>query len=339
MHTHEAAAAGLPSLPSSDEPRVPNNVAAPPPPTFLESLSIVSGVRRTCGVDLAWDLLTPLDTSCAAPFVLLLHGFGGRKEMLLGHGHRLALAGAIVLLPNMASLLGATPTREGQSRTSAAQELNIACVCEHVAWATTRGFDMGLTVDTSRVALVGHSAGGAVVFEAALALEAAGRPPAAVVLLDGVPWHRTLDLAPRFPSRVALLSIRAGKSAWNRWGLMQHALAAVATAAKSVEPNLLDLLVRRSRHGDPIDSKGGCVKRAFMWALGLLGPRACSDVYSNLLEALAKDLVAWPKSKGYAPLHVRDLDGYNGVMRSITEGKGGTEVVHHLSRVREYVSV
>jgi thioesterase domain-containing protein len=46
--------------------------------------------------------------------------------------------------------------------------------------------------------LVGHSAGGAIEIEAAMAMDAAGDAPRAKFLFDPVPWARTTALAPKF---------------------------------------------------------------------------------------------------------------------------------------------
>jgi pimeloyl-ACP methyl ester carboxylesterase len=95
-----------------------------------------------------------------------------------------------------------------------------------VAWlgarAATPGDPLFGLVDPGRVALAGFSAGGAVAIEAA----ARGARVRAVVLLDAVPWRRTLAAARQMPE-ARLLSLRSEPSACNARGSVRELLAAL----------------------------------------------------------------------------------------------------------------
>jgi hypothetical protein len=124
--------------------------------------------------------------------------------------------------------------------------------------------------------LAGHSAGGAVVFEAAILLASWGISVRGVSLMDGVPWPRTISAASRFHSqRTSLLAVRSMPSSWNKEGAIMEALTAVPS------PPAVVVLLPHSQHGDPI------LPRPWpAWALraaGLLGPELCTQLYADLL--------------------------------------------------------
>ncbi|MBN1488670.1 MAG: alpha/beta hydrolase fold domain-containing protein [Phycisphaerae bacterium] len=125
---------------------------------------------------------------------MLSHGFARDRTRHRDNAMYLAQRGIVVLTPNMASLLG------GES----AQLNNIADVVGDVAWLAERGEtpDDALDglVDPARIGLAGHSAGGAVSFEAAIDAQHTATPVAAVGLLDAVPWDRTIARAADFPA-------------------------------------------------------------------------------------------------------------------------------------------
>jgi dienelactone hydrolase len=309
---------------------------------------VISGARSFEGFEVAYDIFLPPTFVAGSssprplPLALLLHGFAGKKEHMLGHATRLAALGLVVMTPNMSSLM--------KPSTGEAQGRNIRAVVDHVRWmcslpSTWRGGEAGSgvvgdgsgrLVDPSLVFLFGHSAGGAVVFEAAAEMGKGStpRPPACVVLLDGVPWPRTIAgafecpcgvctsvasplfpphsmpspppaAAPSFPlSSTVLLSLRSEPSAWNMKAEILKALAALpnGSAAGTIaggpfaplppsattSPLLLDLLIRRSGHGDPVDPKGS---ECFLKMMGLLGPPACWAVYEGLIAAVAEDAI------------------------------------------------
>jgi thioesterase domain-containing protein len=155
---------------------------------------VETGVRHSQGSVLAHDLYVPAEPSGVC--VLLLHGFGVDRKSLRGHAARLASNGALVLSPDMSSLI--------KGGAEAAQRRNIAQAADAAHWLRTeRG------VAAERLTLVGHSAGGAVLFEAVAALVADGYVPRSIILLDAVPWARTVGPFTE-PQRHALCSSKAG---------------------------------------------------------------------------------------------------------------------------------
>jgi dienelactone hydrolase len=279
-------------------------MAAAMPPSSSTRFTI--GVRTAQGVAVEYALSRPRRTPAGpVPLFLLLHGFAGHHSHMHGHAARLADLGCAVLTPNMSSLT--RPSME------AAQERNIRGVAEHVAWALTQlaldgdAGDDGKSarlVDPARVVLAGHSAGGAVVFEAAAELRTRAIAVAAVLLLDGVPWPRTIAVAADFPVHAThLISLRSEPSAWNMHGELRKVLAAAPLAAAAAGEawaggggggggaggRVVDLRIAGSRHADPVDPKRStCLMRL----LGLLGPAACWEAYAQLVAALGEDAVA-----------------------------------------------
>lgn len=235
--------------------------------------TISSGVRSVCGSQLAWDLYVPEGRSAGWAGILLLHGFGADRRSLAGHAARLAAAGvAAVLTPDMSSLMS--------GGTVAAQARNIAQAADNATWLAAQPALLG----GPGVALCGHSAGGAVLFEAAVALARDGTPPLALCLLDAVPWPRTLAAAPTWPTAaVPLLALRGADDAWNMRGAMRDALAALP------EPGACVVRLPRSRHGDALDPKRS------LWALrlaGLLGAPGSSELIVALMDAFLRDALS-----------------------------------------------
>jgi acetyl esterase/lipase len=145
------------------------------------------------------------------PVLILSHGFARSPGRHAGTARWLAARGFVVV----------TPASPGWFQGDAQQQ-NIDALADHARWIVERGATPGDAlegrVDAARLALAGHSAGGAVSIEAAAVLATEGTiVPAAVVLLDGVPWPRTLDAAPTFPP-IPLASLRAGPSSCNNSG-------------------------------------------------------------------------------------------------------------------------
>ena len=254
------------------------------------SPTVQHGKRTFDGHVVAYDLHTPPSLSAPAPLILLTHGFASDKSTLAGHAARLCAAGLVVLNINMSTLFRPTP--------EAAQVRNIAAVSAHVRWALTLSHPSGVQlVDPTRIQLAGHSAGGAVSLEAAMALRRTGIHVSRVCLLDAVPWPRTLREAgglfatgaPGAPPPPAVLCLRSEPSAWNMRGNVLTFLA-TARAGRGVSAGasggaLTDALLVRSGHGDPISPPPkGCLVRA----LGLLGPPRCAELYAELLLAFAR---------------------------------------------------
>jgi acetyl esterase/lipase len=234
----------------------------------MAAVTVTSGVRAVCGSQLKYDLYVPDGLATPLPGVLLLHGFGMDRRSLSGHAMRLASAGvAAVLSPDMSSLLAG----------EAAQARNVA---QAVSWASwLRGLPQ-LGGSAATIALCGHSAGGAVLFEAAEAVAAEG-PLRGVLLLDAVPWPRTFAAAARFPAAsVPLVALRGAEDAWNKSNEFKQCLERVPP------PGACIAFLPRSRHGDAIDPKRN------EWALrlaGLLGAPGSSELIVAVMDAFLRD--------------------------------------------------
>jgi pimeloyl-ACP methyl ester carboxylesterase len=208
----------------------------------LLDVSVTAGTRETAGGDAVDYLLfvpKPATGLATAPFpaVILTHGFARDYGRHIDTALFLASRGIAVMTPDMVSLLGIVP----------AQRRNIRNTTDHVRWLAARSGDpvdplYGL-IDEDRIALAGHSAGGAVSFEAALQLQDDGRPAAALVLLDAVPYPRTVRNAGRLHP-LPLLSLRAEPAACNAFDAVSGLIDELGFAAE-------DLRVVGATHCDP----------------------------------------------------------------------------------------
>jgi dienelactone hydrolase len=200
------------------------------------------GTRRTAAGDqIAYSLFIPEpDESVAAPpfpAVVISHGFARSKRFHASTALALAQRGIIVLTPDLNSLLG------GEE----AQLHNIHNLIDHVRWLRVRAAatDDALAglLDPARVGLVGHSAGGAISLEAAIDLAELDEGVNALMLLDGVPWTRTIERAGDL-REMAFASVRSEPAPCNADG----AIADVLTRL-SFETD--DILVVGGTHCDP----------------------------------------------------------------------------------------
>ena len=212
------------------------------------------------------------------PAVILTHGFARDYGRHVDTALFLAGRGIAVMTPNMVSFLGLLP----------AQRRNIRNTADHARWLVARTADpadpLYRLIDPERIALMGHSAGGAVSFEAALHLQEEGRPAAALVLLDAVPYPRTIRNAARLHP-LQLLSLRAEPAACNALGSVSGLVDALGFAAD-------DLRVVGATHCDP----EGPTDIACSIACG--GSNAAKSttfrtlIYLFLQEALAVPIIA-----------------------------------------------
>jgi dienelactone hydrolase len=233
-------------------------------------VQVISGVSELRGSKLPYDLYVPEGAQAPLLGVVMLHGFSSNRTSLCGHARRVAASGrAAVLTPDGSSLM--------KGGTAVAQERNIAQTVDFAAWLAEQPSVKG----GPGLVLVGHSAGGAIAFEAAIAMAAAGAAPRAVFLFDPVPWARTTALAPRFPSaQVPLFAVRCPESAWNAKGSMRSLVQAIPQD----QPGACVAHLPRSRHGDPVDpmpKKGLCMMRMF----NLLGEPGSRVLMAELLDA------------------------------------------------------
>ena len=149
----------------------------------------------------------------------------------------LAQRGIVVLTPDLAGLLGG----------EAAQLNCIADLVDDVAWLAQRSTssDDALSglVDPARIGLAGHSAGGAISFEAAIDAQNTTTPVAAVALLDAVPWDRTIARAAGFPA-IPFASWRSEPGPCNADGSVRSLLSGLPFPTE-------DVLIVGGTHCDP----------------------------------------------------------------------------------------
>jgi len=204
-----------------------------------------SGLRHAAGCDVAFDLYGPPTASCC---VIFLHGFACGRWALKEHAIAIAARGAMALAVDNSSLTQGGTFREKfvDKSVRSAQVRNAKQVVEHAQWLD------GLCGNPRPLAIIGHSAGGAIALEAAIALQEVGRPPVAVGLLDPVLWKHTARMVSRFDlSATSLLSIRGEPSAWNdHHALLDEALESIPLGATG---RFTNLKINGSRHGDPME--------------------------------------------------------------------------------------
>lgn len=217
----------------------------PPGPTLpagFYEVSIERGWRRTVsGARVRYNLFIPQPDPALSPppwpAVILTHGFARDRTHHRNNAMYLAERGVVVLTPDMAGLLGG----------EAAQLNRIADLVDHVAWLAERSAapDDALTglVDPACIGLAGHSAGGAISFEAAIESQGTPTPVAAVCLLDAVPWDRTIARAPDFPA-LPFASWRSESSPCNSRGEILHVLDGLTFLTE-------DVLIVGATHCDP----------------------------------------------------------------------------------------
>mmetsp|Transcript_105394 Transcript_105394/g.183307 ORF Transcript_105394/g.183307 Transcript_105394/m.183307 type:complete len:294 (+) Transcript_105394:95-976(+) len=221
-----------------------------------------SHVRCVEGDRIRGDLYGKQESSSSAIF---LHGFAGGRTALAHHCRKLCREqDAVAFAPDLTSLTRGGSVREVfvDKSVPSAQERNVRQVVDHVKWLRENP-----RLQEKPLAIVGHSAGGAIGLEAAVALQDVGAAPAVVVLLDAVPWPRTCDLAARFNlATTKLISIRAEPSVWNKEGAIAEALQRVPRLKEEDgQGQLVDLKVVGAKHGDPMQPS------LLLKALGLLG--------------------------------------------------------------------
>ena len=190
--------------------------AAAPASAALFAVDVERGTRTTSAGDtIAYDLYRPIPAAGQPappwPAVILNHGFARDRSRHALTALVLAQRGLVVLTPDLVNLLGGEP----------AQLRNVANTVDHVRWLRTRtattGDALDGRIDIRRIALAGHSAGASISMEAAIDAAAAGIDIAALVLLDGVPWPRTVSLVPRLPL-LAYVSLRSESGPCNAFG-------------------------------------------------------------------------------------------------------------------------
>lgn len=192
-------------------------------PTGFYQVSVESGRRTTAsGEFVAYELFIPQTDAAFLPppwpAVVLRHGFARDLTRQRENAMYLAQRGIVVLTPDMASLFGGEVAQLGCIEDAVAD----------VAWLAERSVTPGDSLvglmDPARIGLAGHSAGGAVSFEAAIDLQKTTTPAAAVCLLDAVPWDRTIARAPAFPN-IPFASWRSEPESCNAEGSVRSVLS------------------------------------------------------------------------------------------------------------------
>ena len=182
----------------------------------IYDVRVEEGRRTTSSGDtVRYELYVPETAPGPRPTVVLTHGFARSLRYQRNNARYLAERGGfLVLVPNLVSLLGGAPD----------QLRNIENTADHVRWLVARSLTTGDSiegrVDRARLGLAGHSAGGAVSFEAALALASTDTPVEALALLDAVPWRRTTRVANELPP-MDVASFTSEPSPCNAFGNVQ----------------------------------------------------------------------------------------------------------------------
>ena len=212
------------------------------PETQAFSVRVEHGTRRTTAGDhVDYSLFVPqADRSSAVaphPVAVISHGFARDRRFHADTACALAERGIVVLTPNLVSLLGGEP----------AQLRNIANLVDHVRWLRSRATDEGDPLvgllDPARIGLVGHSAGAAISLEATIELQDAGETVGALMLLDGVPWPRTVERADDL-RELPFACVRSEPTSCNADGAIRGLLAQLPFATD-------DLIVVGGTHCDP----------------------------------------------------------------------------------------
>lgn len=279
--------------------------ALPPSDTAPFKIVVESGHREIpAGKLVAYDLFYPEANAGeveAFPAVVLLHGFARNKKFHRDTAEYLAGQGFVVLTPNMVGLLS------GES----GQVDNIDGLADHVAWLRARAKDsadvLHGVLDPARIALAGHSAGGSVSFEAAAKLAAGGEGVAALVLLDAVPWPRTLEVAETLP-RFLLASFRSEPAGCNADGQVVELLAALSFPVEDIRivgathcdpESPTNVLCRAACGGASTDGRETYRRLMHAFLAEAMGARALEDGigYDARLTGLAQTGKIGPRSE------------------------------------------
>mmetsp|Transcript_9061 Transcript_9061/g.10402 ORF Transcript_9061/g.10402 Transcript_9061/m.10402 type:complete len:346 (+) Transcript_9061:3-1040(+) len=233
----------------------------------------VNGYSHPYALFYPFGATTESEIAEKAPLLIVLHGYGGNYKGYVEYAELLASFGFIVFVPNMSSMNGLL-----KSTRHAKRQKNIEAINEHLKWligrSETATDSLFGKIDTSKVALAGHSAGGAVAFEAACIVQNDTSSPQvqvkAIVFLDGVPWLSTIKRAQRGelkrlalesfsgkgviePDKTYVFNLRCGKSSLNAQGIVLELMATLAEQQEDARKAFLDVLVERAYHGDFID--------------------------------------------------------------------------------------
>jgi len=173
-------------------------------------------------------------------------------------------------------------------------------------------------VNSAKLCIAGHSAGGAIAIESVCALlEANKSPPHSLLLLDAVPWLSTLKRADLQSSKftvplpinvsadhpsetVCVASLRGEPGSWNANGLILEALA------RSFGKGACDVKIMGARHGDfmcPEGGRFGGLMQCAMKVIGLTSNARIQDDIEALIVAFVQSSLQG--SPAYAEAHSR----------------------------------
>ena len=235
----------------------------------LFQVEIERGERVTSGGDtIGYDLFVPKPWADAPsppwPGVVIIPGYGRDRNHHRKNAYFLAQAGMIVLTPSPVTLFSGEP----------AQFRNIANTVDHSSWLKGRsaksGDRLAGLIDPDRIGLAGHSAGGAIAFEAAIEAQASSAAIHALCLLDAVPWDRTLERAGALEP-LAFASFRSSTSICNGWGRVVSLLERLTFPCEDVQ-------IVGASHCDPENSS-----MALCSLLCGRGGRKQRALYQNLM--------------------------------------------------------
>jgi len=205
-------------------------------------VTLTSGSRKTALGDLIdYLLFIPRErvglNGPPYPLLVLTHGFARDYGRHVASAEEYARHGILVMTPNAAPGGGVALQPQRVVKNTA----------DHVRWLARKsekpGHPLFGMVDARRIALAGHSAGGAISFEAAVELQRGGPSPLAVVLLDAVPYASTLSKAADLEP-LALLNIRSEPGPCNAGGSVADLMDALLFPAS-------DVRVTGATHCDP----------------------------------------------------------------------------------------
>jgi len=261
----------------------------------LYEVTIESGVRQTASGDrVAYDLFIPQvppdPNSPPSPAVILVHGFARDRTFHRNNALYMAQRGIVVLTPNMTSLMGGDQ----------AQSKNVSILVDHVEWLSRRsatpGDALAGILDARRIGLAGHSAGGAVSFEAAAQSQQGTSPVAALCLLDAVPWNRTIERAADLKP-LAMVSLRSEPAPWNAQGRVVALLDRLSFAVD-------DVRIVGAAHCDPENPTD---------TLGPMFTGGSTEEHRSLYQLLMcrffRDALKAPAAKSDAETYVAAIEG------------------------------
>ncbi len=232
-------------------------------------------IRQTAaGHRIEGVLYLPLPSDAAPhPVLVLSHGFLRDYGRHVENALAFACHGMATFTPNLVPVDAWAADRVEQ----------VADVVDHVHWLRRRASDpedpLFGVLDPSRLALGGHSAGGAVSVEAVEALQREGTRVSALVLWDAVPDDATLESAAKIQP-LPVLSLRSRPGPCNAYGSTQKLEESFPFPVQSV-------LLPSATHCDP-ESPTDVVCRLFC---GGSSESARADYREKTLSFLQETLI------------------------------------------------